>query len=99
MTFKKAVLCVVGLSLAGWMASSTLYAQPVQTQESSQVHKKKHTVVSKKGVAKKMKVTIKTTKKQVIVKKKAPTQTSLNQQIYRQLRNQMGSVALPEQKM
>ena len=34
-----------------------------------------------------------------ITEKKAPTQTSLNQQIYRQLRNQLGSVALPEQKM
>lgn len=29
--------------------------------------------------------------------KKAPTQVSLNQQIYRQLRNQLGAVALPEQ--
>jgi len=34
-----------------------------------------------------------------ITEKKAPTQTSLNQQIYRQLRNQLGAVALPEQKM
>jgi hypothetical protein len=32
-----------------------------------------------------------------IAEKKAPTQTSLNQQIYRQLRSQLGSVALPEQ--
>lgn len=32
-----------------------------------------------------------------IVEKKAPTQVSLNQQIYRQLRNQLGAVALPEQ--
>ena len=32
-----------------------------------------------------------------IAEKKAPTQTSLNQQIYRQLRNQLGAVALPEQ--
>ena len=32
-----------------------------------------------------------------IVDKKAPTQVSLNQQIYRQLRNQLGAVALPEQ--
>jgi hypothetical protein len=32
-----------------------------------------------------------------IVEKKAPTQTSLNQQIYRELRSQLGSVALPEQ--
>ena len=31
-----------------------------------------------------------------IAEKKAPVQTSLNQQIYRQLRNQLGSVALPE---
>ena len=32
-----------------------------------------------------------------IAEKKAPTQVSLNQQIYRQLRNQLGAVALPEQ--
>ena len=32
-----------------------------------------------------------------IVDKKAPAQVSLNQQIYRQLRNQLGAVALPEQ--
>jgi hypothetical protein len=31
-----------------------------------------------------------------ITEKKAPTQVSLNQQIYRQLRNQLGSVALSE---
>ena len=31
-----------------------------------------------------------------IAEKKAPTQVSLNQQIYRQLRTQLGSVALPE---
>ena len=34
-----------------------------------------------------------------ITEKKAPTQTSLNQQIYRQLRNQLGAVALPVQQM
>ncbi len=32
-----------------------------------------------------------------IAEKKAPAQVSLNQQIYRQLRNQLGAVALPEQ--
>ena len=32
-----------------------------------------------------------------IAEKKAPTQTSLNQQIYRELRTRMGAVALPEQ--
>ena len=32
-----------------------------------------------------------------ITEKKAPVQVSLNQQIYRQLRTQMGSVTLPEQ--
>ena len=32
-----------------------------------------------------------------IAEKKAPAQVSLNQQIYRQLRTQMGAVALPEQ--
>jgi hypothetical protein len=32
-----------------------------------------------------------------ITEKKTPTQVSLNQQIYRQLRTQLGSVALPEQ--
>jgi hypothetical protein len=32
-----------------------------------------------------------------IAEKKAPVQVSLNQQIYRQLRTQLGSVALPEQ--
>ena len=31
-----------------------------------------------------------------ITEKKAPAQVSLNQQIYRQLRNQLGAVALPE---
>jgi len=31
-----------------------------------------------------------------IAEKKAPAQVSLNQQIYRQLRTQLGSVALPE---
>ena len=31
-----------------------------------------------------------------IAEKKAPAQLSLNQQIYRQLRTQLGSVALPE---
>ena len=31
-----------------------------------------------------------------IAEKKAPAQVSLNQQIYRQLRSQLGSVALPE---
>jgi hypothetical protein len=34
-----------------------------------------------------------------IAEKKTPTQVSLNQQIYRELRTQMGAVALPEQKM
>ena len=32
-----------------------------------------------------------------IAEKKAPAQVSLNQQIYRQIRTQLGSVALPEQ--
>lgn len=32
-----------------------------------------------------------------IAEKKAPTQVSLNQQIYRELRTHMGAVALPEQ--
>ena len=33
-----------------------------------------------------------------IAEKKAPAQVSLNQQIYSQLRNQLGAVALPEQQ-
>ena len=32
-----------------------------------------------------------------ITEKKTPTQVSLNQQIYRELRTQLGAVALPEQ--
>ena len=32
-----------------------------------------------------------------IPEKKTPTQVSLNQQIYRELRTQLGAVALPEQ--
>jgi hypothetical protein len=34
-----------------------------------------------------------------ITEKKAPTQVSLNQQIYRELRNKMGAVALPQQNV
>ena len=34
-----------------------------------------------------------------IAEKKTSTQVSLNQQIYRELRTQLGAVALPEQKM
>ena len=32
-----------------------------------------------------------------ITEKKAPTQVSLNQQIYRELRTQLGAVAVPDQ--
>ena len=69
MTFRKYGLFVLGLSIAGWIGSSAINAQSVQTQESSQVHAKKHVVVSKKANSKK-KVVVKATKKQSVSIKK-----------------------------